>query len=207
MLIIVKRLYPFLRWCPGALGLLLRQKFYPVLLGSCGKNILIGRFVDLVNPHNIMLGDSVILSNRAVLDGGGKSEKLGLIIEDNVFIGIGSSLRVTSHSIKIGKGSNIGSTCSINSYAPLYVGEKVLFAAFCVVGNKRAVPELDLEVQQTTIGDGCWIGVRAVILDGVTIGNGAIVGAHAVVSSDIAENVIATGNPATAFKKRVTVIK
>lgn len=47
-----------------------------------------------------------------------------------------------------------------------------------------------------TIGRGCFIGTRAIILKGVTIGDGAIVAAGAVVTKDVPASSLAVGNPA-----------
>lgn len=38
----------------------------------------------------------------------------------------------------------------------------------------------------TVIADGVWIGMRAMIMPGITIGEGAVVAAGAVVSKDVA---------------------
>jgi len=57
------------------------------------------------------------------------------------------------------------------------------------------------ESRPVLIGDGVWIGTRAVILPGVTIGRGAVVGAGSVVTSDIAERSLAVGNPARVIRK------
>ncbi len=46
------------------------------------------------------------------------------------------------------------------------------------------------------IGDGAWIGSRAVILPGVHIGNGAIVASGAVVTHNVAPNALVGGVPA-----------
>jgi acetyltransferase-like isoleucine patch superfamily enzyme len=48
-----------------------------------------------------------------------------------------------------------------------------------------------------TIGRGCFIGARAIVLKGVTIGDGAIVGAGAVVTGDVPPGFLAIGNPAS----------
>ena len=45
-----------------------------------------------------------------------------------------------------------------------------------------------------------WIGDGAKICKGVTIGKNSVIGAGSVVASDIPENVIAAGNPATVIK-------
>ncbi len=51
-----------------------------------------------------------------------------------------------------------------------------------------------------TIGDGVWIGARAVVLPGVTIGNGSIVAAGAVVNRPVGSNVLVAGVPARFVK-------
>jgi maltose O-acetyltransferase len=47
-----------------------------------------------------------------------------------------------------------------------------------------------------TIGRGCFIGARAIIMKGVTIADRAAVGAGAVVTSRVPSGMIAMGNPA-----------
>jgi maltose O-acetyltransferase len=46
------------------------------------------------------------------------------------------------------------------------------------------------------IGDGVWIGSRAIILPGVRVGHGSIVAAGAVVTRDVAPNTMVAGVPA-----------
>lgn len=54
----------------------------------------------------------------------------------------------------------------------------------------------------STIGDGVWIGARAIILPGVTIGEGAVVAAGAVVTKDVEPWAVVGGNPAKFIKMR-----
>jgi Acetyltransferase (isoleucine patch superfamily) len=54
----------------------------------------------------------------------------------------------------------------------------------------------------TIIGNGAWIGMRAMILPGVTIGEGAVVAAGAIVTKDVAPYAIVAGNPAELVRKR-----
>jgi acetyltransferase-like isoleucine patch superfamily enzyme len=53
-----------------------------------------------------------------------------------------------------------------------------------------------------TIGDDCWIGNRATILDGVRIGRGCVIGAAAVVTRDLPEFSVAVGVPARIVRDR-----
>lgn len=49
----------------------------------------------------------------------------------------------------------------------------------------------------TKIGDNVFIGIRTIILPGVTIGNNVIIGAGSVISRNVPDNVVVAGNPAT----------
>lgn len=54
----------------------------------------------------------------------------------------------------------------------------------------------------TVIGDGAWIGMRAMIMPGVTIGEGAIIASGAIVTKDVAPYTVVAGNPAARIKTR-----
>ncbi|MFP7761491.1 acyltransferase [Marisediminicola sp. LYQ85] len=53
-----------------------------------------------------------------------------------------------------------------------------------------------------TIGDGAWVGARAIILPGVTIGSGCVIAAGSIVRADCAPNTMWAGIPA-ALKRRL----
>lgn len=55
----------------------------------------------------------------------------------------------------------------------------------------------------TKIGKRCFIGVRAVILPGITIGDEVVVGAGSVVTKDIPSNCVVAGNPARVIKHNI----
>jgi acetyltransferase-like isoleucine patch superfamily enzyme len=62
-----------------------------------------------------------------------------------------------------------------------------------------------VEFEQTrpvTIGNDVWIGLNAVIMDGVTVGDGAVVGTHAVVTKDVPPYAIVAGLPARILRYR-----
>lgn len=55
---------------------------------------------------------------------------------------------------------------------------------------------------KTVIHDGVWIGMRAILLPGITLGEGAVVAAGAVVTKDVAPYTIVGGNPARMTRHR-----
>ena len=101
---------------------------------------------------------------------------------------------------------------------PLYIGDYVCIGAEAVIlmgGNNthRAdwfslypfADNIAASYQAkgpTTIGDGAWIGMRAMLMPGVTIGEGAVIAAGAVVARDVAPYAVVGGNPAQLIKKR-----
>lgn len=198
-------LFRFACWCPGALGLWLRQKLFPRYFRRCGRKALFGRFVEFVAPEKISLGNRVVLSNGAVLDAGKAQANPAIILEDSVFIGTGTILKAEDQgTVTIRAGANFSSMCRVRASAPLTVGQNCLVAAYSEIGDALAGEDLQAQGKDrgTTVEDGCWLGVRMRILPGVTVGHDTIVGAHAVVTSDLPPFVVAVGSPAAVRRKR-----
>lgn len=97
----------------------------------------------------------------------------------------------------------------------LYIGNFVSFGAECVImmgGNQlhrtdwiAAFPfdtRSFLPAGDTVIGDGCWIGSRAMIMQGVTLGEGVVVATGAVVTKDVPAYAVVAGVPAKIIKYR-----
>lgn len=198
----------FLLWCPGALGLLLRQRYLPRLFGSCGRGVLFGRNLSLSAPAKIHLGDRVILNNNAVVDASNGGPDAHITLSRDVFIGAASKLAIGyDGSITIENGANLSSVCNISAGSGrLVIGSDCLLAAYCTVGNSID-GKADTTLQQSTpcdtfIDQGCWLGVRASIAEGICIGRDSIIGAHAVVADTIPAYAVAIGRPAKVVKDR-----
>ena len=58
---------------------------------------------------------------------------------------------------------------------------------------------------ETHIGKNCVIGVRSIVLPGVTIGDHCVVAAGSIVTKDVPSNSLVAGNPAVVIKKGVVV--
>lgn len=57
--------------------------------------------------------------------------------------------------------------------------------------------------QTTKIGKKCFIGVRAIILPGITIGDEVVVGAGSIVTKDIPSHCVVAGNPARVIRSNI----
>jgi acetyltransferase-like isoleucine patch superfamily enzyme len=191
----------FLRWCPGAIGILLRKKLYPFFLGACGRGVLFGRFIDFQNAKNIHIGDNVIVSNHCrLLAGVDKCQSI--TIENDVFIGIGTILHAESEAVFVNWGTNIGSGCRIIARKSVLIGSDVLIAAYCVIGKELSCPEGQKGDAYTMIGDNVWLGTRSQILTSIHVNDGAIIGAHSIVNTHINACGIAIGRPACIVRYR-----
>jgi acetyltransferase-like isoleucine patch superfamily enzyme len=187
---------------PGALGLVIRKALYPLLLGSCGRNVVFGQHVVLRHPHKVHIGSDVVIDDLCLVDAKGDSNR-GIRIGDGVFIGRHTILSCKNGDIELGDGANIGFNCEVFSASRVTIGKRVLMAAYSyVIGGDHdfsdpAKPVLDQTRTSAgvAIGDGVWMGAGAKILDGVTIGHDAVIGAGAA-------SAIAVGMPARVVGTR-----
>ena len=69
-------------------------------------------------------------------------------------------------------------------------------AYLCTGTHNFNDPSFQLITKKITIEDSAFIGVRAIILPGITIGKKAIVGAQSVVTKNVKPDQIVAGNPA-----------
>ena len=201
-----------LRHTPGALGLFLRAKFYPVLLGKCGRNVFFGSDITLRHPHKIQIGNNVVIDDGCVLDAKGLAND-GITIGNGVFIGRQTSLNTKDGDIQLEDGVNIGAFCTVFSASQVRCGKNTLIAAYSyLVGGghdmtdtETAVINQDRPSLGITIGDNGWIGTGVSILDGVTIGHDVVIGANSVVPTNIEDFAVAAGSPAVIRRVRQTI--
>lgn len=190
-------------WVPGALGLLLRQKLYPFILGSMGRGVAIGANVAIRHPGKIRIGDNVVIDDNCVLDAKGETNQ-GITIHNGVFIGRGTILTCHNGDIVLEDNVNIGFNCVISSLSRIVIKKNHLMAAFCyLVGGDHDSDRTDIPVlmqgrssKGIMVEENVWLGAGVAILDGVTVGRDSIIGAHAVVNKDVPEFAIAAGVPA-----------
>lgn len=126
---------------------------------------------------------------HAKLDPLGYARSIGVSLGHNVhFYGMPSGMFGSEPwLITIGNNVHITSGCAFVTHD----------GGTLILRNK--VPDLEWTAP-IRIGDDVYIGVRTLILPGVTIGNRVIVGAGSVVTRNIPDNSVAAGVPARVLK-------
>ncbi len=101
--------------------------------------------------------------------------------------------------------SCLGENVIVYNLAPIKLEAECTVAQECYLctgSHDLEQPSAPLIVAPIHIGKEAFIGVRSLILPGVSIGNNAVVGGGSVVTKNVAENTIVAGNPATIIRHR-----
>ena len=120
---------------------------------------------------------------------------------------IHSGCWVSGFHLSIGEHSVINRRCRLDARGGIRIGANVSISPECYLISSSHDPHSSSfsgsgKPTAVTIHDYAWLGVRALVLPGVTIGRGAVVGAGAVVSRDVPPMAIAAGNPARVIGQR-----
>src|SRR6266849_1155003 len=99
---------------------------------------------------------------------------------------------------RIGQNTRINRHCTIDLRGGLTIGDNVSVSAEVTILTiaSLATSRSHGEGKPVAIEDNAWIGMRAIVMPGVTIGHGAVVGAGAVVLRDVPPLAIVFGSPA-----------
>src|SRR5947207_15928199 len=73
-------------WVPGALGLVLRSRLYPMILGGVGRNVVFAVNVTVRHGHKIPVADNVVIDALCCLAAKATDNK-GITIGNRVCIG------------------------------------------------------------------------------------------------------------------------
>lgn len=114
----------------------------------------------------------------------------------------------TGGGIVLGNGSGLGVNCLV--HGPLVIGNNVMMGPDVVIlTHSHNIDRVDVPmgqqgswVRKVTIGNDVWIGMRSIIMPGITIGDGAIIGAGAVVTKDVPDYAVVGGVPARIIRFR-----
>ncbi len=170
------------------------NKFYyePIFrcrVQKCGRNVRMDGDLPLIIGNGyITIGDNVKIGNNQTW-----TVTPNLFGKPSLVIGDNSSLNYRTE-ISVENSVHIGKSCQI-------AGEVKIFdnnSHSIVPGNGRPLSRED--VSPVIISNNVWIGMRSIILKGVTIGEGAVIAAGSVVTKDVPAMTIVAGNPARIVK-------
>ncbi len=163
-----------------------RPRFY-----SLGKRVRLSAFSTFQRPDLMAIGTGSVIREQAWL---------------NAARSLASDTAATT--LRIGARVYVGRFIHINAFGSVDIDDDVLISDRVHISDAthnyqdlaRPIKDQgDRFVAPVRLCSGCWIGVGAVILPGVTIGRNAVVGANAVVTRSVGDGVIVGGVPARAI--------
>jgi maltose O-acetyltransferase len=108
--------------------------------------------------------------------------------------------------VAIGAGTYVNHGCHFDAPGCITIGRGCAFGPEVLLctsthdfgrAERRAGTRIPRPI---VVGDGCWVGARAVVLPGVTVGSGCVIAAGAVVAADCASNGLYAGVPARRIR-------
>lgn len=198
--------------------MVVRGIYHKLLFGKSKGLVFVGKRVRIKIHKKMICGSGMTIEDDCFINALCKER---MVIGDNFSLGRKSMIECTGVMSELGEGISIGHNVGIAAGAFISVRGRVTIGDNTIFGPGVKIfsenhnfqdLEIPIYLQGTTkqgvqIGEDCWIGSNAVILDGVHIGNKVIVAAGAVVSKDIPDYAIVGGIPAKLLKMRKDVIK
>jgi maltose O-acetyltransferase len=122
----------------------------------------------------------------------------GAMVHLNCYIWFYGRAGIRRDGVRIGQNTHINHSCVLDVRGGLVIGDNVSVSANVTIltiaglSTSRNVGE----AKPVVIEDNSWIGIRAIVMPGVTIGRGAVVGAGSVVVGNVPPLAIVFGSPA-----------
>lgn len=157
-------------------------------------------------PDNVLLGEGTYAHTSYSFNHFRSKRPCGLrvganssLYEDASFdLGPDGEVEIGDYTMLFGGKFNANSRIVVGSYTLIsyetYIADD--FAPAPPVDPSYPESSADPPPTTVTIGDVCWIGVRATVLAPARIGNGVIVAAGALVDFEVPDYAVVAGNPA-----------
>ncbi len=131
----------------------------------------------------------------------------GACVEGKPFVDASATIKYPWHlTIKdracIGPKADIYNLAHITLEPGCVVAQQVYL---CTGTHDLDDPNFPLVTAPITIGENAFIGVRALLMPGVSVGTGGVVGGGAVVTKSVPDWTIVGGNPAKPIKERTPI--
>ena len=154
-----------------------------------GKNTLLRDSNIFIKGNNniLYIGDNCVVNNTSIiLDNEGAEIRIG----NKTSIAKAQIVSLEPYNIEIGEDCMLSYDIEIRNTDSHKIYDKNT--------NKRIN-----EGNGVSIGNHVWLGMRAIILKGVTIEDNSIVAGGSIVTKDVKVNTIVSGNPAKQIKENV----
>jgi len=159
----------------------------PWVFAHLGKGVVLEQGVLVFHPETITIADDVYVGHQTILKG------------------------YHENTMTIGTGAWIGQQCFLHSAGGITIGAgagigpgvKIITSTHAPTDMPGPIMDGRLEFAPVHIGEGCDIGIGAILLPGVTLGAGVQVGAGAVVTQDVSPGQIVAGVPARPLGSRI----
>jgi acetyltransferase-like isoleucine patch superfamily enzyme len=183
----------FFLWVERQIARVKSRLYYAPQFAEFGRGSIIFKPMMISNPRFMRIGKYLecrpgLRLEAVVVDPKYPPE---LIIGDNV------NIEQNVHIVVLGK-VVIGNNVSITARGCILGGTHPFFD---VKSDVKIGARLGGEQSLTVIGDGCFLGVGAVIANNAKLGAGVVVGSNAVVRKSFPAHVVLEGNPARAILK------
>lgn len=143
----------------------------------------------LNQPATLTLGDNATLN---VLDSFRAFSGVYISIADNAQLTLGSGF--------------VNNNVKISCFDKIVIGNDVKISEDVIIrdsDNHTLIKDGHRKTAPIYIGNHVWIGMRAIILKGVTIGDGAVIAAGAVVTKDVPPHSLVAGVPAKVINSEI----
>jgi acetyltransferase-like isoleucine patch superfamily enzyme len=159
-----------------------------------GRSVTIssGVFIDALSSEGVVLGDNVSVGRFTRIECTGNLQHLG-------------------RGIKVGNNTGLGIACFYGCAGGISIGNDVMvgdFVSFHAENHITTDANVPMRLQGVehkgiVIGNNCWIGAKATILDGAIVEDGCVIAAGAAVAAGVYRaNGIYGGVPAKLIKYR-----
>lgn len=197
----------------GLILSILLSRFFMIIRGffKTGRKIFVGKNTKILNSKNFEFGHGCTLDKYVTLDCYAKEK---VIFGNSVKIGAYSTVSVTSHLSKYGKGLSIGDNSSIGEYSyfgssgGICIGNDVIMGQYISFHSEnhnykdkdKLIREQGVVSEGIIIGNNIWVGAKVTFLDGCVVDNNSVVAAGSVVKDKFPPDVIIGGVPAKILK-------
>lgn len=163
--------------------------------------------------RGLIIGQRVNHRERLRVDAGVRITRDNGVIRLDRFVHLFENVQISVHGEAEPAVLEIGERTSIGARTVVNVGLKMTVGTFCNIAPDCNLSDGDFHDildecglpmfprnKPIVIEDHVWIGVRVIVLKGVTIGTGSVIGAGSVVTRDVPPHCVAVGNPARVIR-------